>query len=342
MTYRIATLSALALLFSALFVGCSMLGKQTDFAEAVTSSGVGPFRALTPEELGGDAALIGQRGVGRISEIPHALFFDLAGTEPGGADDAIASSLYRALPHETGCASYRGIELVLSPELPWEGARLFDPFVSIKEDGSLELYYAAEGGIGRALASDFHAAFRRDGEEPIYAGRARSPSLVRDASLGELLYYEEGGAIHRAELDGGNVSNLSDGPIVPLFPSGSFGDDYLQEEIAHASPYAIVGEMPSGRRTVRLYFVSIRAGGDRYLMMAASEDGMSFERSAFPILSLSPARAGAPSARIGDDGRTTHLFYIENIERGVVQRAISPPEQRLFGHPELGEAACDE
>lgn len=344
MTRRLKMLSALALVLSASLSGCSMLGKQTDFAEAVTSSGIGPFRALTPEELGGDAALIDQHGVGRASEIPGALFFDLALSvdESDGSEPILG--LFRALPHELGCASYRGLDPVLSPELAWEGSRLFDPFVSVKADGSLELLYAAPGGIGLARADDLHAAFRRTSEAPILDGPVRAPSLVRDELLGERLYFEEAGRIFTATLEAdGNARRDEPEPIVPLFPPGSFGGDQLEEEIAHASPYAIIGEMPSGRRTVRLYFVSIRASGERQLMMAASEDGIVFERSPFPILALPKTKkAGAPSARIDEDGRITHLIYIEELERGVVKRAISPPEIRLYGHPELGEMPCDE
>lgn len=335
---RFALVGAIAFVF----VGCSMLGRQTDFADAVTSSGVGPFRPLAPEELGGGGALIGLRGVGRASEIPGALFFDLGGAfeaaQEGDEGEEIAPDLFRARPHELGCASYRGMELALSPKEAWEGARLFDPFVYAESDGSLELYYAGEGGIGLARAADDRAAFSRVGDGLILEGARRSPSVIRDDALGEILYFEETGRIYAARREG-EFTLADEEPIVDLFPGGS--DDPLDDEIRHASPFAIVGEMPSGRRTVRLYFVSIRAGGDRHLMMAASEDGVRFERSPFPVVNLKPASAGAPSVRLDEDG-VTHLFYIEDVAQGQLMRAVSPLETWFFGHPEIDSSACDE
>lgn len=332
MMNRLVQIGALALFITSAFFGCSMLGRQTDFAEAVTSSGVGPFRTLLPEELGGADALAGMRGVGRAVEIPGALFFDRA------ASDEFDPDLYRALPHELGCASYRGKELVLSPELPWEGARLFDPFVLVRDDGGLDLYYAGEGGIGLARSERFLGAFSRVGEGPILEGPRRSPSVIRDEELGEILYFEEAGRIHAARRGSPTAGLIvEEAPLLPLI--APFSNEPQDDEIAHTAPFAIVGEMPSGRRTVRLYFTSIRASGERHLMMAASEDGVRFERSPFPIVNLANARAGAPSVRHEEEG-IVHLVYIEDAQRGLVQRAVSPPETRLFGHPDHGDA-CD-
>lgn len=266
---------------------CSTLGADGLDSPPPPNSGAGPFRPVAAEELGTDTrAVIVVPGASVQSAMAAAghLFYAIT---PAGA---IHRSAPAALP------PYEPGPPVLEATEPWEGEHVRDPWPVALPDGTLRLYYAAEGGIGLAEAPTPDAVPNRIGDGPLLGPDGnvaegaipRRPSVVEREGGGFLMYYEVGGHIALAQSDDGR--DFTPEGLVDLAP-----DSELEPpEVALGAPGADVVVTAVGRRVTRLYFRSEREDGSRTLGFAASLDGFAFERAAFPPLAMDEPDFPAP------------------------------------------------
>jgi hypothetical protein len=339
MIARIALVWSLGLALAA----CSMLGRETEFSKSITTSGVGPFRLLTGRETGlPDSRVLDAADalVRRGSAAGDVLYVD------------VETELGRSIQKATRigiCRGFQGLTVALEASEPWEGASVREPYALLRDDGSIRVYYAADGGIGLAEAASPAAPLVKSPENPILAGELSGPAVVEDPELGILMYFAEAGRIFAARSEDGVSFVRLDAdertpemdPLFPLLPSIPVGEDggVDESEIAHALPGAIVGAMPSGRRTVRLYFTSVRANGESFVAMGGSLDGVVFERAESVVLSNDDASAPVPS--LDETGELTHLLVVLTGETNArLHEALSPLDVRLPGHPDVDTSSC--
>lgn len=220
----------------------------------------------------------GRRDAGAIDAGPRIVVPDWSGHEP--------RAIYRSAPRADGAQRWDEGTEVLSAAEPWEGGYVHDPWAISLPDGSVLLYYAAEGGIGVARANGLDGAFIRTGGAPVIARPgARRPSVVRTDGMAQarafLMYVElEGRILALASDDGlrwGELGELS----LPALPPRDERDSI---EIAIGSPGALAARTPAGRAVLRLYYESRRADGQVLLAVAGSFDGLSFETCPDPPL----------------------------------------------------------
>ncbi len=340
MTRRIA----LALLL-ALGHGCSMLGRETDFADRVSTSGAGPYRLVEAPETALEGVptdaivMVGPEAV--TSGIGADGFLFYAAAPPKAAPPPRDPSL---APHEidlarfeprtirramsNGYAGFIQSEIILAAAAAWEGDAVYDPWPVVLPDGRLRLYYAAAGGIGLAEADSVGGALTRVGGGPVLGALpndriASSPTVVVDEALGTLMYFEVDGAIGLARSDDGVTFELVDGdpigsgwdPLALDPPPPASADSPGELRIGH--PGAVVAPMGSGRRTVRLYFEVFLDDGTRAISFAASLDGVAFERSASTLVAGDDP--GTPAPQIDAQGET-RLFLTQSSIRLEEQR----------------------
>jgi hypothetical protein len=319
-------------------VACSMLGRQTEFSKSISTSGVGPFRHLVAGETGHfDSRVLETPAVDvrRGSAAGGVLFVDV--------ETELERSIHRAT-RIAGCRGYEARVPALEATEAWEGESVREPFAIQRDDGSIRVYYAADGGIGLAEAPAPDAPLVKSASNPILAGELSGPTVIDDPDLGILMYFEEGSFIYAARSDDGvsftridaDPSTPEMDPLFPLLPAGEGGAE--ESEVRHSLPGAAVGEMSSGRRTVRLYFTSERVDGSTVIAMGASLDGLDFERAETTV--LADVDASAPVPYLDETGQITHLLFVLTGARATVREGVSPLETRLPGHPDLGDTSC--
>jgi len=321
--------------FALTLASCSMLGRESEFAKQISTSGVGPFRPLVAGETGvtGSQILrVADAAIHRGSVAGEVLFVDL--------EDDAGRAIHRAT-RIGRCAGFQAPVLALGATEAWEGDHVREPFALVREDGSIRVYYAAEGGIGVAEAERADAPLVKSPDNPILEGALSGPTVIEDDNLGTLLYFEEDGRIHAARSDDGVRFERVGGPLLPLLvpddPPADGGVD--RSEVAHRLPGAVVAAMPTGRRTVRLYFAVIHADGTSAVTMAASLDGLEFERATTMVLSGDDVTAPVP--HLGGDDELTHLTFVRvNETTSTLHGALSPLTARLPGHPDLAVGGC--
>lgn len=363
----------LAVAFS-LIVGCATLGNETTFPFPIRTSGVGPFRQLAEFETSVpgtiDGLAIATRGsaIGSGAIADERLFYSAAllleeppdraeGLEEWQVDPAQteARRILRAAPRtEMGTldgAPVRllgndGDEVVLSGDEAWEGGEVFDPCPVLLPDGRVRLFYAGLGGIGLAEASSVDGAFTRVGTEPLLADGGdgtppRSPTVVEHPALGWFMYFERSDGIGVAtSSDGANFTLADPDPttseVDPIFTDvpEPLADEAM--ELAVTSPGATWGVTPVGRGTIRVYLEVHRDDGSTMISMAASEDGLLFERLDAPSMERDNPRA--PRPYIQPDGITRLYVTIDRSERGTVARSlvigVTPADRFIADDPE--------
>jgi hypothetical protein len=329
---------------AATFVACSMLGRETEFSPPISTSGVGPFRHLVTQETGlAESRILTATGFDarRGTVAGGVLFVDL--------ESVTERAIYRAEPFGA-CRSYRNQVLVLEATEVWEGASVREPFALMRADGSVRVYYAGDGGIGLAEAASPTSPLVKSTQNPILAGELSGPTVIDDPDFGVLMYFAEGSRIYAARSDDGVSFTRVDGdastpaidPLFDLLPPEPVTEDggVDESEIGHSLPGAVVGAMPSGRRTVRLYFTSVRADGSSVIAMGASLDGVEFERAESIILADDDASAPVPF--LDESGDITHLLFVLTGTSATLREGVSPLETRLPGHPDVDDVPCTE
>ena len=347
--------------------GCALLGEERPFPDAISTSGVGPFRPLDDAESPfegaplGRALNLGNQGVDRASHAAGGLYYgaaDILDTPPtrdallrnASLDPAQFESfeIYRSTD-ETDLGFANGA-VVLSATEAWEGASVSDPFAVELPDGRVRLYYVGEGGIGVATAANGQGAFTRDGAEPVlandatdrFAGPLGSPTVVLFEET-YYLFFDDTRSIWVATSVDGLTFELLDGrpeserPDPIRIPGPLNADDETPEEVAFVSPGAYVGTSPIGREWIRVYVEvhhAVEAGSnddERMIIATATADGLTFERALLPAVE-STESPGTPTIRPMGDGVSLMYYTTErsgDVERRVVRMAVDPASHRF-------------
>ncbi len=331
---------------------CSAVGDPGGVPSGYPHAGTGQFRKLDADEVGitGGRAIVLQNIALDASMVAEGHLFYAAAARadmpPEPPEDFPASevfwdafgprSIFRAAPQES--LGFRAGSAVLAASEPWEGEEVFDPWVVVDGD-VVRMYYAAEGGIGVAVASAIDGAFARESgpildESAALSGAPRRPSVVRGADGAWWMYYDAGGAIGVARSEDGLAFARIDGDpstaaIDPVVIEGDDGRD--TEELSVGSPGAVAVDAVSGRRLLRIYFESRRDDGTVLPYVAGSEDGVTFERHEVPVMADTDVRFPAPVLL---DARVTLLYANAPFRSGGYQlrslfAAVSPAGERF-------------
>ncbi|MFN7701184.1 MAG: hypothetical protein ACK5U8_25050 [Deltaproteobacteria bacterium] len=229
---------------------------------------------------------------------------------------------------------------VLGATHPWEGGYVSDPWALVREDGSVLLYYAAEGGIGVATASSVAGPYEGSTTPQIAAHEGvvpRRPSVIETrllagASHAFLMYYEDGGSIAVA----GSSDGLSFTPLGELaLPAMPARDERDGDEVEVGGPGAIVVTSPARRSFVRLFYESRRSNGNTLVTLAASADGDAFEAFGRPVIAGNDADSRSrrfPSPAVIDE-RISLLYTWSGdspgASEGTIFVGIAPAGVRL-------------
>lgn len=329
-------------LVAALAVACGTLGSEELEDLPHPHGGVGPFRPLDGEETG---TATGPQG--RVLAVRQAvdngmvtesgwLFYAAADPMEGATmpEDAPPTEvpwdlmeprrIYRSEPGDEK-AGFPSGEEVLSASEPWEGEEITDPWaVATPDGGAVRLYYVGDGGVGVAEASSVDGGFTRlagpilepEGDETI-----RRPSVVYHQGRW-LMYYDAGdGRIGVAEsADGVSFDRLVAALDLAEPPAEEGEVRELPPETGVGMPGVVAVTTPADRRVIRLYLESIREDGSVWISLAASLDGVEFDRLDRPV--VEEEDRGDPAPYIVDD-RTTLLYHTApRVISGLQGRAL--------------------
>ena len=333
-------------LMLAAIVGCATLGAEAAFPDPLQTSGVGPFRLLDEFETGMAASdgLVPSdlQAVGGGMFAGGHLFYAIASesdTPPAERDATLPDTavdwrffeprrIFRSAARAEDLGHDEGTE-ALAPEAGEDG--VFDPWVVQLDDGRARMYFATSAGIFAAEAPSVDGAFTRM-SGPLLAD-ARSPSVVRfDGEW--LMFHQVDGEIRLSRSTDGLAFDAGDAIDLGFVPEEG------PAEASYGRPGAVVATMPSGRTVVRVYFEIVYEDGTQQISIAASEDGIAFER--FPGVVFSGDTAGAPMPRLFDDGTTLLYFTVGKSRRCVdecrsIVAGVAPFFVRFAEEPTLDE-----
>jgi len=338
MTRRIQLGAALLGLIGA----CSTIGDEGGEPSALPHGGTGAFRLLDSEETEIIGAIPGRAmvirdAIGGFCVLDDSLFYataEVLDPAPMVPEDHPMGDIYwpgfeprrihRGVARDEGIGGFAQGPEVLTASEDWEGGEVFDPWAVVDDDGTVRLYYAAEGGIGVAEASSVSGPFTKQ-PGPIVTdaldGAPHRPSVIRGPDGAWWMYYDANGEIRAARSDDG----------VRFDPMGAIsltGEDESEgTEIAAANPGALRVVTPADRVLVRLYFESVRDGEledglSHRVYVAGSEDGTTFTRFARPVLrDQTDVRLPVP---VQLDDRRTFLYVSLPFAGGpLLTRAVS-------------------
>ncbi|MGE0789956.1 MAG: hypothetical protein AB7S26_30055 [Sandaracinaceae bacterium] len=319
--------------------GCSLIGDPGGMPEGVPHGGVGEFRVLTTDEAGiqgslpGRAMFLRDQAIEASMRVGDRLAYAVRARvdmPPEVPADYPANEVF--LPafgprtiqlgtlREEGTGAFDAGPDILVASEAWEGTDVFDPWILLDEDGTAHLYYAAEGGIGVAVAPSLDGTFaKRPGPivEPTVVGRVvRHPSVVRGPDGDYLMYYDDGADLALARSTDGETFTLS-GPL------SISGDDDMADnaEARRAYPGAVRVDTRAGRTLIRVYFQSFRDDGTTRIYMIGSDDGETFMRYPRPVMAQDDVRFVAPY--LVDDRITFMYSNFAFFNRGYQTRAVT-------------------
>jgi hypothetical protein len=329
---------------------CGTLGGDGAADHRLPDNRLGPFRELTSAESGDrDCVVVDFDG---LVDDPSAL------RDPDGSVTLWVSRLRRerrtiarAVARD-GVTHLTELEDVYSPFQPWEGDRVQAPSV-VRHRGGYVMAYEAAGGLGLATSADGTRWTGRPAPalEPVPAlgeTTLQAPSLVLSPAGEATLVYASAGALWLARAPSPNgpfarVDALPATPerdpvVRPIRPDGG-APEVLSDPSLHAEVTS------AGRPLWRLFFSQRDAVGPaldggavaRVIGLAASWDGVSFQRAPQPALALrGDADPAAPSMVPYDSTRT--LLYVgarcplSRLRRGV-KATVAPVPARLPAPP---------
>lgn len=279
-------------------------------------AGADPDAAVDSDAgMDGDAGMDVDAGTSPDAGIAGDAGIDAGAPEPN-LDEFLPRRILRS--NAADGPSYSGAFVVLEASEAWEGDAVYDPWVIALADGRVRLYYAAAGGIGIAEAASATATFVRVGAAPVLPG-LRRPTLAQrpDGAPGYFLYAEDSGTIVVAR----STDGLTFDAPVPVdlgFPAPDGGS----AQVAVGSPGAGLQHPQVDPARIVLFFESRRADGSRTLGMAASRDGLAFERATLPPMGTA-LRERFPAPDLVD-AHTTLLYYtFGNVLREHASRALT-------------------
>ncbi len=340
---QLAVLSLVVTQLALVSIGCATRGNEADFPAPIATSGVGPFRAARVVETG-----FTEPPAGRVMESTWAveraqltdigLFFaagipleDAPDRDPALAADVTDWSRYgpRQIYQTAARDQDLGFDLeaatpVLEATEPWEEGAVSDPWFDVD---SGRLYYAAGGSIGMVEAGEGGAFGPHQQVLAVPEAGLRSPTVVRDpVGDGVLLYVQTRAGVAVARSEDG-VAFTFDRNLSLDLPTEAVDPDATEER--WSGPGALVATSPTGRTTVRLYFSVLRSDGTRVIGMAASEDGLRFERSPTPAFIGDLPRSPCPFLESFNGVDVTRIYSTAEFARSdfafrAVTAHISP------------------
>ncbi|MBI5516542.1 MAG: hypothetical protein HY909_22345 [Deltaproteobacteria bacterium] len=331
---------------ASLLGACGTLGGDAAGDRNLPDNRTGPYRELTSAESGDrDCVVVDFDG---LAEDPSAL------REPDGAVTVWVSRLRRST-HTIARAVLRDavrpvgdLEDVYAPSHAWEGERVQAPSVA-RLGGAYVMAYEGAGGLGLATSPDgVRWTSRPDpvltAEPTLGEGTLTAPSLLVGPDGALTLVYASAGALWmaRAPLPGGPWTRVDARPetsgrdplVRPGTPDGG-APEALQDPSLHAEV------TPTGRTLWRVFFTvrdptgpSLDGGAPaRTIGLAASWDGVTFQRSPQPALSLRGDTDPAAPSMVAYDATRTLLYVgarcaLSRLRRGV-RCAVAPVPARL-------------
>lgn len=314
------------------------------------SAGVGPFRALTADEVRGTAPF--------VLDDPKARY-----REPAILRDGAATLLYavahRTTPREVdvivrtvafdersffgGSGDFgRTLPVVVEPDALWEGDALSGPTL-VRARGEVLLYYSGREGIGLARSADGRSFAKAPGpilaRDPVpgswetSAPRAPSVFTLPDGRLRML--YAAGSAIGEAEsTDGVTWRRRGPGPILaprppePLAPNERPAFDGA----AVGDPCVVTRTTPAGRWHMRVLYTGTDETGATAIGFAGrySEDGP-LDRQPLPVFSVGRHEAAPALLDLGD----VSFLYVQEERNDVtvpylgIGAAVAPTTVKL-------------
>lgn len=298
--------------------GCGMLGGSGGEPAPPPLGGTGLFQPLTREQTGlGDPegrVFAGPAGaIDGFSVVDGHLFFagsDFLSSPPAPAEPApvgtpdwtqFAPRTIRRADSDDPLHFAEPTEPALEAEVSWEGDEVYDPWAIETSSGQVHLYYAAQGGIGVAIADDAAGAFERPVDEPIVAATEsallRRPSVVITGAGEFLMFYESASTIALARSSDGLTFDVVGSVISPA-----------EGELRVGAPGAVRVTTPIGRELVRVYFERTLEDGTTEITLAAAEPSA----SVFEPFSRAVTESEAPRfpVTITLDDRSTLLYFV--------------------------------
>lgn len=320
---------------------CATLGGEGSGDRGLPNAGLGPFRALTGDEVPGIAPFV-LGGSGEPLAEPAALVLDEVGprvrlytTASRVLAPGAPSSQVLVAAEAFDGRSFAEPQVVLSADAPWEGDGLSGPS-AVAHEGQVLLFYGGAEGIGIARATDgLH--FVKEAAPCLTAAGAPSweaaapsaPSVVVSPEGRLRLFYAAGGSLGEADVDPSSLhcQRLDADPGTPEMdpvlgpgPGGPVGDPeaFLRTT---ASGRLLVGVLHTTQDPVLGSVVAVAA---RYGLEGPLTRGTS------PAFTL-PAGASSPAVAPFDQG--TLLYAVSTRDGAPALAAAVAPESLVLGPP---------
>lgn len=284
----------IAMFVGALLSACATRGTVWEFPAEVSTSGTGPFRTLTSEEtrvsglpfgrviaLRGMALESGMHFEGRLIYAAAARN-EIESPEEATGDWAIDWTYFgqRQLflsPETSGLGFSEGVAIEIEGEPGTSASGVFDPWLFRDSSGALLLLFATDEGVYFARADDIEGPYRsptRFADASPSGRNFRRPTAIIAEGGGYHVYMTDGAQVYHAFADEGFT--VGEATTVELATLVVDNQGRTETAVMNAAPSRSI--TPTGRMVWRLYFEAHRSDGTVHLGMAASLDGVEFER----------------------------------------------------------------
>lgn len=333
-------------LVAVLASSCATLGSEGLGDVGLPSSGVGPFRRLTTDEVPGIAPFVldgegGYREPAVLSDDASEPLVTLYAGATGAGRDGVPKGpvIVRSFAKDgrsfvgSGGGPGRGTSLVLAPSEAWEGGEVGSPYalrVGVVSASAILLFYAGAQGIGVAKATSSEGPFVKTGAPVLDANGAsgweseppRAPTAYLDGrtihlffasggSLGEAVADVDALAFRRVDADPSTVGIdpvLS--PSAPVDPKTlAVGEKPPFDEAGLTDPCVAVRVTPAGRAHVRVLYTGKARAGTTAIGFAAryGHQGV-LVRQAVPVYAAKGKERAPALLDLGDRG---YLYFTQ-------------------------------
>jgi hypothetical protein len=336
--------------FAGALAACATLGSPGEGNVDLPTSGAGPFRKLTVQEVIGvapfvlddktahfrdPAALALEGTLPGMGAASVALYFVATTGEGAAARDVIVRShaddarSFFGAPTDVGHAPRE----VLAPDAPWEGTRLAGPS-ALRVSDQIFLYYAAAGGIGLARSKD-GLAFTKEPEPVLVPEPDRetaaarwetttphAPSVARLLDGRFRMLYAAGNAIGEAEsTDGLRWTRIGTAPVLapsPAVAPASLlpGEKPPFDTDAVGDPVLAPRVTPAGRLQIRVLYTGRNGAASAIGFAARYEDTGPLIRNAVPVFSVDKHEASPALFEWSADGHARSMLYVQQDKQG--------------------------
>jgi hypothetical protein len=310
---------------------CGAGGDASGGEKNLPTSGAGPFRALTTDEVKGFAPFVLEdakalyREPAVLRDGDATLLYAVARrTTARGAADVIVRT--RALDERSffgGSGDYgKSPRSVLEPDRPWEGTALSGPS-PLRALGAVLLYYAGTEGIGVARSADGVVFEKVAGPVLTRDPTSWEPAPPRAPSVYMLpdgrfrMLYSAGNSIGEAEsADGLAWRRIGSAPVLGPLGTVSLGPNEKPpfDGAAVSDPCAVPRTTPAGRWQLRVLYTGTSVSGTTAIGFAGryGEAGP-LDREALPVYAVGRHEAAPALLDLG----ATSILYVQE-ERSEV------------------------